>query len=129
MPFHSNEKTDSLLYWGLLQFCIKELFMGIPPDADPVGQKGILYSGQTSFDKTTAEHIRSAEIRSAALMEVASVQFSVVPPIGGTKVSLKSITFAEANIGQRQFRVDIQSFDNSPICDGFMCQFSFLIVQ
>lgn len=104
--------------------------MGIPPDPLPFGQKGTLYCGQTSFDvQTGGKHIRYAEIRSSELMDVTSVQFSVIPPEGGDTMPIVSVWLGEAHIGQRQFTVAIQSKDASPISDGYMCQFTFHIVS
>ena len=104
--------------------------MGIPPDPLPVGQKGTFYAGQTSFDaQVGGQHVRYAEVRSAQLMDVASLHFSVVPPKGGSTIPIVSVSLGEADIGQRQFTVAIQTKDGSAIPDGYMCHFSFLITS
>lgn len=103
--------------------------MGIPPDPLPLGQKGTLYCGTTSFDpQLGGKHIRYAEIRSEGGMDVTSLQFSVIRPQGGQYVPIVSVSMGEGNTGQRQFTVGIQTKDGSAIQDGYMCQFSFLVV-
>jgi len=104
--------------------------MGIPPDTYPVGQKGRLYAGSTSFDaQQGGSHIRYAEIRGNSGEDVVSFFVSVIPPEGKPSVPLVDIRFGLVNVSQPQIVVGIQTTDASPIADGYSCHFSFQSVK
>lgn len=106
---------------------VSETARGIPPDPYPVGQKGILYAGATSFDRQTGgEHIRYAEIRGGSGLDVLSLNVTVTSPEGAPPVPLSHVKIGAVNIEQPQIAVAIQTPDGKAIIDGYVCHFSFV---